>query len=201
MHAVTRVVRRSRPRSSRRDERESGLRAILNFGHTFAPRDRDGGRLRRLAARRGGRLRHGDGGRPVGAPRPDRAVARAAPRRLDRRRRPAGARARARRGTLSRTDAARQEGRRPAALRFIVSRAPGRAALRYRAAPRPPPPPIRAFVGRVARPLREIVRRPAPFALRSLPFVGCGRLALAAAFLHFDACQRTAMTPLHVDSR
>ena len=79
------------------DERESGLRAILNFGHTFAPCDRDGHRARQLAAWRGGRLRHGDGGRSVGAPRPDRAAHAARIARIVGRRRPAVARARARR--------------------------------------------------------------------------------------------------------
>jgi 3-dehydroquinate synthase len=46
------------------DERESGLRAILNFGHTFGHAI-EAGWATEVAARRGRRLRHGDGGRPV----------------------------------------------------------------------------------------------------------------------------------------
>ena len=57
------------------DEREAGLRAILNFGHTFGHAIETGTGYGSLAARRGGRLRHGDGGRPVGAARPDRRAA------------------------------------------------------------------------------------------------------------------------------
>jgi len=49
------------------DEREGGLRAILNFGHTFGHAIEGGSRLRRMAARRSGRLRNGDGGGSVGA--------------------------------------------------------------------------------------------------------------------------------------
>ena len=41
------------------DERESGVRALLNFGHTFGHAIEVGARLRQLAARRGGRRRHG----------------------------------------------------------------------------------------------------------------------------------------------
>ncbi len=51
------------------DERESGLRAILNFGHTFGHAIEAGLGYGAVAARRGGGLRHGDGGRSVGAPR------------------------------------------------------------------------------------------------------------------------------------
>jgi hypothetical protein len=49
------------------DEREGGLRAILNFGHTFGHAIEAGLGYGAVAARRGGGLRHGDGGRPVGA--------------------------------------------------------------------------------------------------------------------------------------
>ena len=45
------------------------LRALLNFGHTFGHAIEAGARLRRVAARRGGGCRHGDGGRAVGAAR------------------------------------------------------------------------------------------------------------------------------------
>ena len=54
---------RSRPRSSGQDERETGLRAILNFGHTFGHAIEAGLGYGAVAARRGGRLRHGDGRR------------------------------------------------------------------------------------------------------------------------------------------
>ena len=47
------------------DERETGLRALLNFGHTFGHAIEAGPGLRHVAARRGGRRGHGDGGRPV----------------------------------------------------------------------------------------------------------------------------------------
>ena len=63
---------RSRPGWSAQDEREGGLRAILNFGHTFGHAIEAGLGYGAVAARRGGGLRHGDGGRPVGAPGPDR---------------------------------------------------------------------------------------------------------------------------------
>ncbi len=112
------------------DEREAGLRAILNFGHTFGHAIEAGARLRRLAAWRGGRLRHGDGGRPVA-----RAAAASMPpiaQRISdpgRTRRPAGARARPRRGALPRADAGRQEGRgRRSAVRADRGAGPGRTA-------------------------------------------------------------------------
>ena len=41
------------------DEREAGERALLNFGHTFGHAIEAGARLRRVAARRGGRGRDG----------------------------------------------------------------------------------------------------------------------------------------------
>ena len=50
------------------DLREAGPREILNYGHTLAPRDRAGRGLQ-LAARRGGRRRHGLR-RRAGRPRP-----------------------------------------------------------------------------------------------------------------------------------
>jgi len=76
MDALARVNRRpwpmrssaaakSRPGWWAQDEREAGLRAILNFGHTFGHAIEAGSGLRRMAAWRGGRLRHGDGGAAV----------------------------------------------------------------------------------------------------------------------------------------
>ena len=48
-----------------RDERESGERALLNLGHTFGHAIEALTGYGTVAARRGGRLRHGAGGRPV----------------------------------------------------------------------------------------------------------------------------------------
>jgi 3-dehydroquinate synthase len=53
------------------DERESGQRALLNLGIPSATPSRPG-RLRQLAARRGGGGGHGHGGRTVAAPGLDR---------------------------------------------------------------------------------------------------------------------------------
>jgi 3-dehydroquinate synthase len=50
------------------DEKETGLRAILNFGHTFGHAIEAGLGLRTVAAWRSSGLRHADGQRPVGAP-------------------------------------------------------------------------------------------------------------------------------------
>ena len=58
---------RSRPHVVGQDEREAGLRAILNFGHTFGHAIEAGMGYGALAARRGGGLRHGDGGASVAA--------------------------------------------------------------------------------------------------------------------------------------
>ena len=93
------------------DERESGLRAILNFGHTFAHAIRDRDRPRHVATWRSCRLWHGDGGRSVGPARPDRARARRTDRFADRRRWPAVACTKPRCRALSRADADGQEGR------------------------------------------------------------------------------------------
>ena len=54
------------------DEHESGPRAILNFGHTFAHAIETGAGHGHMAARRSGGLRHGHGRRPLGPPRPAR---------------------------------------------------------------------------------------------------------------------------------
>ena len=45
------------------DERESGLRRILNFGHTVGPRARVGDEIQAVPPRRGDRLRHAGGAR------------------------------------------------------------------------------------------------------------------------------------------
>ena len=60
-----------------RRERRARVRAARDpqLRPHLRPRDRDRHRPRHLAARRGGRLRHGDGGRPLRAPRLDRARA------------------------------------------------------------------------------------------------------------------------------
>ncbi len=76
-----RCERRARVRRARHPQLRPHLRA----------RHRDRDRTRHLAARRGRRLRHGDGGRSVRAPRTDRARARRAHRPHRRRRRPAAA--------------------------------------------------------------------------------------------------------------
>ena len=49
------------------DEHETGERALAQFRAHVRARDRECGRLRRVAARRGGRRRHGARGPPVGA--------------------------------------------------------------------------------------------------------------------------------------
>jgi len=95
------------------DERESGLRAILNFGHTFGHAI-EGSGLWRLAAWRGGGLRHGHGGRAVAAAGQGGRRLCGAPQSVDRTRRAAGARSgaqrRRQRARLHRAHAAGQEG-------------------------------------------------------------------------------------------
>ena len=100
--------RRGRRRRTRgRAARDPQLRPHLRPCH----RGRPG--LRRLAAWRGGRLRHGDGRGPVGPTRPGGAGLRATPACAVPALRPAGARAApGRRRTLDRPDARGQEGRR-----------------------------------------------------------------------------------------
>ena len=67
--AVTYAIRRSCELKAQvvgKDERESGLRAILNLGHTFGHAIEAGLATAPAAARRGRGLRHGAGGRAVG---------------------------------------------------------------------------------------------------------------------------------------
>ena len=75
-----------------RDERETGVRALLNFGHTFGHAIETAPGLRQLAARRGGRGGHGAGGAAVAAPGAHRRGRGRAHRRAARARRPAGRR-------------------------------------------------------------------------------------------------------------
>jgi hypothetical protein len=112
------------------DERESGLRAILNFGHTFGHAIEAGLGYGAVAARRGGGLRHGDGGRPVGAARAGAGRVRRAHARLLERaglpvRRPAAIGAE-RYLELMRVDKKAEGGE----IRFVVIDAPGRALMR-----------------------------------------------------------------------
>ena len=58
---------RSRPRSSRSTSARDGVRALLNTA-THSATHRDGAGLWRVAARRGRRRRHGDGGPALAAP-------------------------------------------------------------------------------------------------------------------------------------
>ena len=122
---------RSRPRSSGQDERESGLRAILNFGHTFGHAIESG-----LGY---GEWLHGEAvgcgmvmaAAPVAAPRL--ASTRPSSQRLTRAgraRRPAGA-SRPRLGAeryleLMRVDKKSEAGE----IRFVVLDGPGRAVVR-----------------------------------------------------------------------
>jgi 3-dehydroquinate synthase len=75
-HAAARLVARERAGARARDlescrikaavvaadERETGERALLNFGHTFGHASRDRHTATDVAARRGGGCRHGDRG-------------------------------------------------------------------------------------------------------------------------------------------
>ena len=61
-----RRVRAHEAADRRRDERDAGLRQVLNLGHTVGARDRDGDRLRPLPPRRGGRARAARGAAAVG---------------------------------------------------------------------------------------------------------------------------------------
>ena len=66
--ALAHAIRRScelKARIVAEDERESGSRALLNFGHTFGHAIEAGAGYGDLAARRGGGRRHGDGRRAV----------------------------------------------------------------------------------------------------------------------------------------
>lgn len=111
--AVTYAIRRSCELKAQvvgKDERESGLRAILNLGHTFGHAI-EAGSLRRLAARRGRGLRHGAGGRAVGRCGGLCARRRRARARAGRRHRLPGHRARPGRRPLAGPDAGRQENR------------------------------------------------------------------------------------------
>ena len=58
---------RSRREIVAADEREAGVRALLNFGHTFGHAIEIGGGLRHVAARRGGGRGHGARGALLGA--------------------------------------------------------------------------------------------------------------------------------------
>ena len=113
------------------DERESGARALLNFGHTFGHAIESGAGLRHLAARRGGRRRHGHGERAVAAAGQHSESRRGAGARPAAARRAAGRRAGARPRAHARADGGRQEGGEGAgALHRAGGDRPGRAARR-----------------------------------------------------------------------
>jgi 3-dehydroquinate synthase len=99
------------------------------FRPHLRPRDRVGPGLRRVAARRGGRLRHGDGGAPVAAAGRCGCGLRRAAHAADRARRPADRRPRAGRRRyleLMRVDKKSEAGE----IRFVVIDKPGSAVVR-----------------------------------------------------------------------
>ena len=73
------------------DERESGLRRILNFGHTVGPRAGSGDQVQAVPPRRGDRLRHAGGAGDRRGARRDAAVALRGSRGADHAARPAAA--------------------------------------------------------------------------------------------------------------
>ncbi len=130
--ALTEAVKRSceiKARVVAADEREGGLRAILNFGHTFGHAIEAGLGYGEWLHGEAGRLRDGDGGRSLGAPGPARRRRPPAPGPRDRGRPPAGARPGPGRRALCRADGRSDKKAEAGAIKFIVLDGLGTAAI------------------------------------------------------------------------